>query len=107
MEYISKETTVYFLQYFKKQHQNLPQACLKMLDITENIIKQVPTLTDDQIIDLIIQAIIDEIRIHREKSGLDPCWCPTQTWYTEQATHLTEQINKLYAKQTMKGGITK
>lgn len=41
--YIDKARVIGVLNQFKKEHSNLPSACLKMIDIALNIIKQIPT----------------------------------------------------------------
>ena len=43
MAYIDKARVIGVLNQFKKEHSNLPSACLKMIDIALNIIKQIPT----------------------------------------------------------------
>lgn len=44
MAYIDKARVIGVLNRFKKEHSNLPSACLKMIDIALNIIKQIPTV---------------------------------------------------------------
>lgn len=43
MAYIDKSRAIGMLERFREEHSNLPNTCLKMIDIASNIIKQIPT----------------------------------------------------------------
>lgn len=43
MAYIDKERAIGLLLYFKKNHSNLPKACLHMIDISITVIKNMTT----------------------------------------------------------------
>ena len=43
MAYIDKSRAIGMLERFREEHSNLPNACLKMIDVALNIIKQIPT----------------------------------------------------------------
>ena len=43
MAYIDKSRAIGMLERFRGEHSNLPNACLKMIDVALNIIKQIPT----------------------------------------------------------------
>lgn len=43
MAYIDKSRAIGMLERFREEHSNLPNACLKMIDVALNIIKQIHT----------------------------------------------------------------
>lgn len=52
----------------------------------------------ERLVELTVNVIIDEIRIHRKTHGLDPVWGPTKTWLNEEAAYLRKGFKAILQK---------
>lgn len=44
----------------------------------------------EKIAEVALQVMLDEIREHRRKNGLDPVWLPTEEWLSEKFQYFLE-----------------